>query len=205
DNARGHPGRACGLASIRAPSPARPWVPASRSLCYLRHLENDVQLDRGAERKACDAIDEPEKLGPQIHGHLRSQVAIVAKPYKPLGHPAHIVSEVHRGSRLRVFDRVRSRASYVNGCRRLSMSFLHEASPALDERCKGGLDFAVAADIEDDQLLPDRLRGGQQVSSLRLYIGTASALRPRGDYCRCAHDLVQQLQSLFPQHAVEKA
>jgi hypothetical protein len=24
-------------------------------------------------------------------------------------------------------------------------------SPALDERCKGGLDFAVAADIEDDE------------------------------------------------------
>ena len=30
------------------------------------------------------------------------------------------------------------------------------ASPALDERCKGGLDVAVAADIENDELLPDR-------------------------------------------------
>jgi hypothetical protein len=29
------------------------------------------------------------------------------------------------------------------------------ASPTLDERCKGGLDFAVAADIEDDELLPN--------------------------------------------------
>jgi hypothetical protein len=25
----------------------------------------------------------------------------------------------------------------------------------LDERCKGGLDFAVAADTEDDELLPN--------------------------------------------------
>src|SRR5262249_36274956 len=56
DNACGHPGQACGIVSIRAPSPARPWVPASRSLSYPRHLENDFQLDRGAERKACDAI-----------------------------------------------------------------------------------------------------------------------------------------------------
>jgi hypothetical protein len=28
-------------------------------------------------------------------------------------------------------------------------------SSTLDERCKGGLDFAVAADFEDDELLPD--------------------------------------------------
>ena len=59
---------------------------------------------------------------------------------------------------------------------------VQRASPALDERSKGGLDFAVAADIEDDQLLPDRLRGGQQVSSLRLDIGTDRALRHRGNY-----------------------
>src|SRR5262245_49781106 len=29
------------------------------------------------------------------------------------------------------------------------------ASPVLDERCKGGFDFAVAADIKDDELLPN--------------------------------------------------
>ena len=43
-------------------------------------------------------------------------------------------------------------------------------SPALDERCKGCLDVAVAADIENDELLPDRLRRGLHVSSLRLGI-----------------------------------
>ena len=30
-------------------------------------------------------------------------------------------------------------------------------SPALDERCKGCLDVAIAADIENDELLPDAL------------------------------------------------
>ena len=44
--------------------------------------------------------------------------------------------------------------------------------PALDERCKGCLDVAVAADIENDELLPDRLRRGLHVSSLRLGIRT---------------------------------
>src|SRR5262249_8631665 len=32
---------------------------------------------------------------------------------------------------------------------------VQRASPTLDERCKGGVDFAVAANIEDDQLLPN--------------------------------------------------
>src|SRR5262245_11611417 len=31
---------------------------------------------------------------------------------------------------------------------------VQRASPAFDERCKGGLDFAVAADVEDFDLLP---------------------------------------------------
>src|SRR5262249_58304674 len=31
---------------------------------------------------------------------------------------------------------------------------VQRASPTLDERCEGGLDFAVAADIEDFDLLP---------------------------------------------------
>ena len=42
------------------------------------------------------------------------------------------------------------------------------AGPALDKGCKGGLDFAVAADIKNDELLPDRLRRGLHVFSLRL-------------------------------------
>jgi hypothetical protein len=37
------------------------------------------------------------------------------------------------------------------------------ASPTLDERCKGGLDFAVAADIEDDELLPRGRRRGSDL------------------------------------------
>ena len=36
----------------------------------------------------------------------------------------------------------------------LLLNLMQRASPALDERCKGGLDFAVAADIKDDELLP---------------------------------------------------
>jgi hypothetical protein len=34
-------------------------------------------------------------------------------------------------------------------------AYVQRASPTLDESCKGGLDFAVAADIEDNELLPD--------------------------------------------------
>ena len=49
---------------------------------------------------------------------------------------------------------------------------VQRASPELDERCKGGLNFAVAANFENDELLPDRLRGGLHVSSLRLGIRT---------------------------------
>jgi hypothetical protein len=33
-------------------------------------------------------------------------------------------------------------------------------NPALDERCKGCLDVAVAAGIENNELLPDRKRRG---------------------------------------------
>jgi hypothetical protein len=32
---------------------------------------------------------------------------------------------------------------------------MQHVSPALDERCKGRLDFALATDIEDDRFLPD--------------------------------------------------
>jgi hypothetical protein len=47
------------------------------------------------------------------------------------------------------------------------------AGPALHERCKGCLDIAVAAGIEKDQLLPEPLRRGLDVSSLRLSVKTA--------------------------------
>ena len=36
--------------------PLRPRRPNMLAAILLRHLENDFQLDRGAERKACDAI-----------------------------------------------------------------------------------------------------------------------------------------------------
>ena len=76
--------------------------------------------------------------------------------------------------------------------------------PALDERCKGCLDVAVAADIENDELLPDRLRRGLHVSSLRLGFRSVR-VHQHGNCCRLGHELAQQLQSLRPQHAGEKA
>ena len=75
--------------------------------------------------------------------------------------------------------------------------------PALDERCKGCLDVAVAADIENDELLPDRLRRGLHVSSLRLGFRTVR-VHQHGNCRRLGHELAQQLQSLRPQHAGEK-
>ena len=78
------------------------------------------------------------------------------------------------------------------------------AGPALDEGCKGGLDVAVAADIENDELLPDRLRRGLHVVSLRL--GRRGVrVHEHANCCRLGHELAQQLQSLRPQHAAEKA
>src|SRR6516165_1542091 len=44
--------------------------------------------------------------------------------------------------------------SFPLGVHERAGAHVQRASPALDERCKGGLDFAAAADIEDDQLLP---------------------------------------------------
>src|SRR5262249_44230248 len=58
--------------------PARPWVPASRSLSYPRHLENDFQLDRGAKRKACDAIHQAARalvFSEDVLQQLRSGVS----------------------------------------------------------------------------------------------------------------------------------
>ena len=76
-------------------------------------------------------------------------------------------------------------------------------SPALDERCKGCLDVAVVADIENDELLPDRLRRGLHVSSLRLGFRSVR-VHEHGNCRRPGHDLAQQLQSLRPQHAGKK-
>ena len=45
-------------------------------------------------------------------------------------------------------------------------------SAALNDRCKGSLEIAIAPDIQNDELLPSRLRCGLQVSSLRLGIRT---------------------------------
>jgi hypothetical protein len=43
---------------------------------------------------------------------------------------------------------------------------MQRASPALDKRCKGGLDFEVAADIEHNELFAHRLRSGGQRKSV---------------------------------------
>jgi hypothetical protein len=45
-------------------------------------------------------------------------------------------------------------------------------APRWTKTCKGHLDVAVAAGIENDELLPNCLRGGLHVSSLRLGIRT---------------------------------
>ena len=71
------------------------------------------------------------------------------------------------------------------------------ASPALDERCEGCLDVAIAADIEYDQRLSDRLRRGLHVASLCLGFSTVR-INENGECCRFGHDLAQQLQSLCP-------
>src|ERR1043166_3280610 len=62
------------------------------------------------------------------------------------------------------------------------------------------LDVTVAADIENDELLPDRLSCGLQVSSLRLGIGGVR-VHEHGNCRRLGHELAQQLQSLRPQYA----
>ena len=78
------------------------------------------------------------------------------------------------------------------------------AGPALDDRCKGGLDVAGGRGIENEELLPDRLRRGLHVASLRR--GRRSVrVHERGNRRRLGHELPQQLQSLRPQHAAEKA
>ena len=50
-------------------------------------------------------------------------------------------------------------------------------SPALDERCKGRLDVAVAAHFHNDELLSDRFRRGLHISSLPLRFRSAEGPR----------------------------
>src|SRR5262249_20712059 len=71
------------------------------------------------------------------------------------------------------------------------------ARAVLDGGCNGRFDVALAADLEDEQALPYRLRGGRKVPSLRLALGTVP-VHQRGDR-RLGHDLLQQLQALCSQ------
>ena len=77
-------------------------------------------------------------------------------------------------------------------------------SPTLDQRCKGGLNVAVAADIENDELLPDRARRGLNLFPLCLGIRTVR-IDEHGNCRRLGHELAQQLQSLRTQLGSEKA
>src|SRR6516162_3762508 len=77
------------------------------------------------------------------------------------------------------------------------------ASPAFDERCKRGLDIGIAARVDDDELLPDRLRRALHLSALRLGVGGVGIDKHR-NRCRGGHELAQQLKSLRSQYAGEK-
>ena len=70
-------------------------------------------------------------------------------------------------------------------------------SSALHERCKGCLDVAVAADIENVELLPDRLSGRLHLASLPLGVRKVR-VHEHGDCRRLGHQLTQQLQPLRP-------
>jgi hypothetical protein len=64
---------------------------------------------------------------------------------------------------------------------------------ALNERCKGCLDVALAAGIECDELLPDRLRRGLQVASLR-----HGLLRRSGGAGQPQHPMIARFIASFP-------
>jgi hypothetical protein len=88
---------------------------------------------------------------------------------------------------------------------------VHEAACSDEQRTcavpnegrKGWLDLAVAADIESDELPPDRLRRSLHVAPFRFGFANARAHEHR-DCRRLGHELVQQLQSLRPYRAAEK-
>ena len=69
--------------------------------------------------------------------------------------------------------------------------------PFDEETLIGCLDVAIAADIENEELLPDRSRCRLHVASLghgfRIVRGNEN-----GNCCRFGQDLAQQLQSLCP-------
>jgi hypothetical protein len=56
------------------------------------------------------------------------------------------------------------------GIRERTCTDEQRACPVLDERCEGCFDVAVVADIDNDELLPNRTRCGLYVASLRLGI-----------------------------------
>jgi hypothetical protein len=60
--------------------------------------------------------------------------------------------------------------SFPMGVQECAGTDVQRTSPALDERCKSRLDVALAADIENDELLPERLRRCLHVASLRLHL-----------------------------------
>src|SRR5207245_7695267 len=67
------PSTPCGRRGV-----AQQWVPASRTSLLFRHLENDFQLDRSAERKACDAIHQAARalvFSEDVLQQLRSGVS----------------------------------------------------------------------------------------------------------------------------------
>src|SRR5665213_766215 len=77
------------------------------------------------------------------------------------------------------------------------------SSTALDQRRKRCFDVAVAADIKNDELLPDRSCGGLDVASLVL--GSRMVrVDQYADYCRLGRELSQQLQPLCSQVVGEK-
>ena len=67
--------------------------------------------------------------------------------------------------------------------------------PTLRERRKGGLEVAVAADFDDDELLPDGIRRGLHIFSLPVGFGSIRVHEHR-DRARPRHKLAQQLQPL---------
>ena len=71
------------------------------------------------------------------------------------------------------------------------------AVPALDERCKGGIDVAGARGIENDKVLPQRLRRGLHIPSLGFGFNRIRSHEHR-NCCCLGHKLAKQLQPFRP-------
>jgi hypothetical protein len=66
-------------------------------------------------------------------------------------------------------DAIRDTQSDARAAERyLRVAQVYRHGAPLEHRIKGGLDFALAVYIEDDELLPNGLSSGQQIFSLRL-------------------------------------